>query len=61
MLIDFQWKVEMEAVEKTRVAVVEKVQQLECSQKFQDEEDVAEPEEMVKLQALVLQDDDCQF
>jgi hypothetical protein len=43
------------------VAVVEKVQQLECSQKFQDEEDVAEPEEMVKLQALVLQDDDCQF
>lgn len=35
MLIDFQWKVEMEAVEKTRVAVVEKVQQqLECSQKF---------------------------
>jgi hypothetical protein len=61
VLIDFQWKMEMEEAEMTRVDVVEKVQQLECSQQFQDEVDVSEPEEMVKLQALALHDDDCQF
>jgi len=61
VLIDCQWKMEMEEVEMTRVDVVEKVKQLECSQQFQDEVDVSEPEEMVKLQALVRHDDDCQF
>lgn len=34
VLIDCQWKVKMEAVEMTRVAVVEKVRQPECSQQF---------------------------
>lgn len=36
-LNDCQWKVEMEEVEMTRVAVVEKAQQLEYSEQFQDE------------------------
>lgn len=34
VLIDCQWNVKMEAVEMTRVAVVKKVRQLECSQQF---------------------------
>lgn len=61
VLIDCPLKREMEEVEMTRLAVVEKVQKLECSRQLQGEAHAVELEEMVKLQALVLEDDDCQF